>query len=116
MKKVFVADNNFGCLLMLHTWFKNRGYYVRTFSSSQPLFEALDEFLPDVIMLDENLQGNGKEIGRQIKSLYGEHISIILSSGNSKNCKDADDFVVDGVLQKPFAMQQISQIINACMN
>ncbi len=116
MKKVFVADDDFGYLYQLNKLFTRKGFYVRTFSHSQSLFDALEESLPDLVMLDMNLNGeNGKEICKEIKSRYNNSVSVILSSDNQSSLKNTD-FFADGIFYKPFEIKQIDHLIDTCLS
>ncbi len=113
MKKVFVADDNFGYLYEVDSLFTKRGCYVRTFSRSQSLFEALDESLPDLVMLNTNLDGeSGTAICKEIKSRYNNSVSVILASddqsfvGEKKGCANA-------VVYKPLDSKEISRLLNS---
>lgn len=115
MRKVFVADDDFGYLYQLNTMFKSKGCYVRTFSQSQSLFEALDESLPDLVMLNTNLDGeSGKAICKEIKSRYNNSVSVVLASEDQSLSKGKKG-CADVVLYKPLDSEEISRLLNTIL-
>lgn len=116
MKKVFVADDDFGHLYKLNTWFKKKGFYVRTFSQSQSLFDAFEELVPDIVMLDTNLSGkNSDEICKEIKSRYNHSVSVILSSVDESDLKKTKLGFADGRLHKPFDAEEMADLLKTCL-
>lgn len=112
MKKVFVADDDFSYLFRLNVMLARKGCYVRTFSHSQSLFDAMEETLPDVVMLNKNLDGeSGKAICKEIKSRYNNSVSVILASDNSFAFK-SKNHCADVVLNKPFDSEEVSNLFN----
>ncbi len=115
MKKVFVADDNFDYLYQLNTMFKNKGCYVRTFSQSQSLFDALDESLPDLIMLNTNLDGeSGSSICKEIKTRYNNSVPVILASEDESIVKEKK-YCADLVLYKPLDSEEISRLLSTTL-
>ena len=115
MKKVFVADDNFDYLYQLNTMLKNKGCYVRTFSQSQSLFDALDESLPDLIMLNTNLDGeSGSSICKEIKTRYNNSVPVILASEDESIVKEKK-YCADLVLYKPLDSEEISRLLSTTL-
>ena len=113
MKNIYVVDDDFDILFLLNKWFSRNGIFVKTFSSSAPLYQALQESLPDMIVLDINLHGeDGREICKQIKQIYPGQFPVILFSGNENLLKKFKDSLADGVLRKPFSLSEITQLLN----
>lgn len=111
MKKVFVLGSNFSWLVMLNKWFKNKGCYTKTFSDSKYLFTALEESLPNIIILDENLiKEDGKAIRNQIRNQYGRKISV-LSVSNITDLEKAAANRIDKIGQTPVRLKQISHFV-----
>ncbi len=115
MKKVFVADDNFGYLYWLNTQFTKKGCYVRTFSRSESLFEALDESLPDLVMLNTNLDGeSSSSICKEIKSRYNNSVPVVVASEDQSLLKGKND-CADAVLYKPLDSEEISRLLNTTL-
>ncbi len=101
MKKVYVVDDEFEVLLSLSRWFMGKGCYVRTFSESKSLFDALQEALPDVIVMDMHLQKeNGKELCRQIKTRFSSQVPIVIFSALLQSVKEVTDNYADYFIQQ----------------
>lgn len=115
MKKVFVADDNFGYLYRLNNMFTKKGCYVRTFSRSQSLFDALDESLPDLVMLNTNLDGeSGTAICKEIKNRYNNSVAVIFASENVSLITEKNH-CADAVLYKPLNSEEISRLLNTTL-
>ncbi len=97
-------------------WFSKKGFEVKVFQHTKPLFEALHESLPDLILLDVNLQGeNGRDVCKKIKNECYINRPVILFSANAQALENYEDTCADGVLHKPFELQEIYQLVNAYM-
>ncbi len=126
MKKVYVVDDEFEVLLSLSRWFISKGCYVRTFSQSKPLFDAMCEAMPDVIVMDMHLQQeDGMEVCRQIKSKFPVQVPVVMYSALPHNVKEVKDSYADYLIQESairervtplllssFAYSQTSELIN----
>ena len=82
MRKLFIVDDDYDILLSLGIWFKKMGYDVSTFENSKTMFSGLKEAVPDLILLDINLQGeDGRDICRKLKSESDINCPVILFFG-----------------------------------
>ena len=112
MKTVYVIDDEFEVLLSLSRWFISKGCYVRTFSKSKPLFDALYETLPDVIVMDMQLQKeDGPELCRQIKMQFLSRVQVVMFSASSNLIKETKDSYADYVIQQSSIREQIMPIL-----
>jgi DNA-binding response OmpR family regulator len=104
-KRILVLDDDIAILDALNDVLEYSGYTVSTLSSADVLFERIQEFKPDLILLDVMLaEQDGREICRRIKQSLGiSNIPVILISAthNLSQCLTPnggpDDFVA-----KPF--------------
>ena len=117
MKKVFVVDDNFSRLLMLNTWFKRKGCDTRTFSNPKYLFDALEELLPDLIVVDKQLQEEeGTVICNHIKSVYSKQIPVIVVSANTPEYDkmiDSESSQIQEIWAEP---NRITRFVNLILN
>ena len=114
MRRLFIVDDDYDILLSLKIWFSKKGFEVKVFQQSKPLFDALNQSLPDLILLDVNLNGeDGREICRRIKNEFTINRPVILFSANAQALENYQDVCADGVLHKPFSLQEIHGLINS---
>ncbi len=104
-RKILIVDDDLDILEVIGLILESEGYEVELMSNGQQVFEQINLFKPDLIILDVML-GNmdGREICNNIKNTKDTlHIPIIMISAThnmaesiKKNCRP-DDF-----LEKPF--------------
>ncbi len=114
MRRLFIVDDDYDILLALKIWFTKKGFEVKVFQQSKPFFDALYESLPDLILMDVNLQGeDGRVLCKQIKNEFAVDRPIILFSANAQALDNYKDNCADGILHKPFELQEIYNLINS---
>ncbi|MDB5121312.1 MAG: hypothetical protein JWN56_2530 [Sphingobacteriales bacterium] len=109
MKKILILDDDPDLLEVLKEALETSGYEILTKSSSSDLFRVIDEFKPDLLLLDFLLMNeNGGEICAQLKRNGNtKHLPIILLSGY---CSIQEMHVIygcDSYLAKPFDLQKL---------
>jgi DNA-binding response OmpR family regulator len=104
-KKILVVDDDQGILEMLAEVLSYYGYEVSTLSRADKVFDRINEYHPDLILMDIMLAGmDGRTICRAIKSVESvANIPIILISAteNGASCLNKEGSPND-FLQKPF--------------
>jgi DNA-binding response OmpR family regulator len=113
-KKILVVDDDRAILEMLEEVLSYYGYRVSTLSRGDKIFDRINEYHPDLILMDIMLAGmDGRMICRAIKSIESvSDIPVILISatemGTSCLNKEGapDDFV-----QKPFDLSFLMEKI-----
>ncbi len=114
VRRLFIVDDDHDILLSLKIWFSKKGFDVRVFQHSRPLFDALYQSMPDLILLDVNLNGeDGREICKRIKNEFVVNRPVILFSANAHALENYKDSCADGVLHKPFSLHEIYSLINS---
>lgn len=104
-KKILVVDDDSAILEMLDEVLSYYGYDVSTLSRADRVFDRIQDYHPDLILMDIMLAGmDGRTICRAIKSVKGANeipIILISASESGATCMSKegspDDFV-----QKPF--------------
>lgn len=113
--RILAADDNPYNLDMLKELLGDN-YSIKTTEDSSRVFPLLDEFNPDILLLDIMMPGlNGYEISKQIRSSKNfKFIKIIIVSGQSRIEErlkayesGADDFIL-----KPFNPEELLAKIN----
>lgn len=124
MEKILIAENNEDFSYVLKWHFEQKEYEVFTTNTGSGALELYKTSLPDIILLDINLDGeidgeiDGKDVARNIRSI-DKNTPIIFMSGESKSPKD----VVEGFeigcnffLKKPVSIEEIEAHILALEN
>ena len=114
MQRILVVDDDVDILTVVQITLEANGFKVRSISKWQKIFETIEPFNPDLILLDVSL-GNqdGRNLCKQIKSNpLTKGISIILFSANNKVTEQLHECMADGFIGKPFDINDLIQGIN----
>ncbi|MFA6540207.1 MAG: PAS domain S-box protein [Bacteroidota bacterium] len=118
-ESVLIVDDEDFVLITLQTMLKDLGYKVTTATGGKEaivLLSAKKQY--DLVILDMNMpQVGGKKVFQKIKSLKLPS-KVIISSGYSNEILEKDEFVqeVDGFLQKPYKIEELSKKIRDVMD
>ncbi|MGP4072341.1 response regulator [Piscibacillus sp. B03] len=111
--EVFVVDDEPGIRLLLSEIVRRADYNVTSFErSDQALSEALTKS-PTIIFLDYLMEPmRGDEFAKKLNDQHAD-IPVVLMSGIAEKevRKSIGDLKVYDVLEKPFSVQQIHQIL-----
>jgi CheY-like chemotaxis protein len=111
MKKVLIIDDESDGMMLLSLALSQRGYEVQTVRDWQDTFEMVDNFKPDLILLDVFLNGvDGRIIAKNLKlSDKTKSIKIILVSGSARIREDFTDSQADDFISKPINVNTLVQ-------
>lgn len=108
-KKVLIVDDDVDILDALQMTFESWDFETRTVSKAEETFTQVEEFKPDVIVLDVLLSGkDGRVICKNLKNnTFAKHIPIIMVSAHPDAARStiaagANDFVA-----KPFDIKTL---------
>ena len=99
--------------------FEEEGYDVKIMDTHRGIFTEIDEYLPDIILLDVFLNDNdGRYICNLLKSMHKtQTIPIVLISGlTDQETVLGDDVSSDGFLQKPFDLDKCITMVKSLVN
>lgn len=117
-EKVLVVDDEEHVGEVISGMLADLGYEVSTVQSGKEAIELLKRKRRfDLIVLDMNMPTmGGRETFYRLKELQPE-IRVIISTGYSDTSLDGSPLrqVVDGVLQKPYQMEELSQTVRAAL-
>jgi DNA-binding response OmpR family regulator len=118
MARIMIVDDSDDLLLLIGIIVKMEGHEAISLTSPVELMEKLDEFNPDLIIIDVNLGGfNGKEVCKNIKTNTAcKNIPVLLSSASAESLIDFKDFYADDILEKPFEVLTITNKIRMLLN
>lgn len=94
---------------------KDNNFIVETISKWQYLTYSIQYFKPDLILLDVTLDdADGRDICSKLKtSKETEHIPVILFSGYPNLTDNLNGCNPDAVIEKPFDLTKLLDIINS---
>lgn len=112
-KKILIIDDSKAILEGMKMFLQMKDYEVLTDTSAKNLSETLASFHPDILILDIFLtHSDGRELCRNIKNNSAtDKVKIILSSAAPSALDSFEDCGADGILAKPFGLQEIYKLI-----
>lgn len=115
MPSIFILDDDISLLSVIEFLLPKFEYEVRTFSRSADLLNAINDCVPDIMLLDVWLSEeiNGKILCRQLKQQYKYPYKILLFSASHVSLTDLQNCGADGFIEKPFEISTFRNIISA---
>ena len=109
LKKVLAVDDDPYILDALTELLKYSGYDVNTTPKGDEVFKKIDEYAPDIILLDIMLSGlDGREICKEIKAnLKTSNIPVIMISATPNLTQSVIDSGANDFVAKPFDIFQL---------
>lgn len=114
--KILVVDDSQFILDLITYILNNEGYEVEVSDRADGLLNKIQASGPSLVILDASLpDGDGRDLCRQIKEIYStKQIPVVICSGRD----DLEDCVnqpnpPDGLLPKPFDVNQLLQVVQA---
>lgn len=108
-KKILVVDDDPFIRALLVAWLQEAGYTVATASDGQQALEQISRERPDVLLLDLMMPKlDGYSVARLVR--YQEdtrHLPIIVLSADVRAPQKLNGVRVDGVLSKPFDLDEV---------
>ncbi len=106
MTKVLLIDDDPELLEVLGEWLTSRGHQVRTLLDVRGVERVMDEFTPDLVVLDGMLQGTtGQAIAGDLER--DGRLRVVYLSGLPRYELPADRLV----LQKPIDLELLERIV-----
>jgi len=108
-KKVLIVDDDPDILEALQLTFEAADYIARTTTKGEETYHQVDEFAPDIIILDVLLSGkDGRRICQKLKKDKAtKHIPIIMISAHPEADKSTRVMGADDFLAKPFDLDDL---------
>lgn len=112
-KKILIVDDDIDILEGLTFILTSEGYETQSLSKGEVVFTTLEEFQPDVILLDVLMSGSdGREICIQIKQdAKLRHIPIIMISAHPSAKKNSLECGAEEFLAKPFEIDELLKTV-----
>jgi CheY-like chemotaxis protein len=114
-KRVLVVDDDADLLILMDQLLRLRGFAVDTLADGHQLMTVLQTQLPDLILLDINLNGcDGRELCLLIKTIEDyAHIPIILYSAGKYSADICEKYKASHFIAKPFDTEKLITTIRS---
>ncbi|MDQ6757584.1 MAG: response regulator [Bacteroidota bacterium] len=119
--KILIVDDDKDLLVITHTLLTKKGFEVQACNNWEDAFKCIDNFKPQLILLDVFLNGvDGLDICKRIKSMpETKHIPVLIFSAYPRIAErviyeyGADDFIA-----KPFEVNELVAKVHSilCQN
>lgn len=113
MSKILVVDDDNDILDVVRMLLSLNNYRVSTLSRATNIAQTIEDFAPDLILLDVALGGDdGREVCSNLKKTEDtKSIPIILFSAHYDLVNNIASCKADGLVTKPFEAQQLLSVI-----
>ena len=114
-KRILIIDDDIDLLMLMERQLDRQGYHVETAASLPEAEETLPLFMPHLVLLDINVNGeDGRQLCWKLKySSTGFTTKVIILSGYDQSLRRALLFGADDLLVKPLPMEYLLQKIEA---
>jgi DNA-binding response OmpR family regulator len=109
-KRLLIIDDDIDLLMLLERILTGKGYVVDTAASLQEAEEIFYTFLPHLVLLDININGDdGRQLCWKFKSEMETSVKVLLMSGYDISTSRALIFKADDLLIKPLNTDYLLQ-------
>ncbi len=116
--RILVLDDDPGILQALDLSLTYCGFQVRPILSGDNVFRMIDDFEPNLIIIDYILRGkNGSEICKELKNdPRKKDIPVIMLSAHPEAATRDSEFCCDAFMSKPFDLNVLVSEIRTFIN
>ncbi len=116
--KILVVDDDEDFLYLIHSQLRANGFEVDTAPNGEQFHQKVQQYQPDVIMLDINMDGkDGRDFCKEIKSNnQTAKIGVILISADLDIRTIADTCGADAYLPKPIRVPVLKDKLSQVMH
>jgi twitching motility two-component system response regulator PilH len=116
-KRILIIDNDESVLEVLQEIFKNDGYETDCYGQVEDIFKLVDDFKPDLVLLDYILPGiNGGELCAQLKKdQVTRHIPVVICSAYPQVMLSLGSYGCNAFISKPFELRDIVMQVDDCI-
>lgn len=116
-KSILIVENDESVLEVLQEIFKNEGYKTHCYGQVEDIFKLVDDFKPDLVLLDYILPGiNGGELCAQLKKdSETRHIPVIICSAYPQVMLSLGSYGCNAFISKPFELSDIVMQVEDCI-
>jgi DNA-binding response OmpR family regulator len=111
MKKILVVDDDKDIVEITSRILKFQGFDVKTHLTGLNVPEIVQEYQPDLMLLDIRLPGKtGTEVCKEVRST-NTHVPILFFSAHARE-EVLNECGADGFIKKPFDMKHLIDTIS----
>lgn len=112
-KKILIIDDDEAILEALKIYLEDLGYLVKTNPTAEKILSKIEDFNPDLILLDLLLADkDGLEVAKKIRVTKNiEKIPILIMTAHPSISKRAKEVNINGYIEKPFDVNQLVKVI-----
>ena len=113
--KILIVDDDESILDSISMTLEDEGYFVSTTPKGEETYKIVDEFMPDLILLDILMSGkDGREICKNLKKDENtKNIPVILISAHPSAAESYHQSGAEDFLAKPFELSSLLTIIES---
>jgi DNA-binding response OmpR family regulator len=117
MGKLLIVDNSAALLEIMKNILEFTGYTVKTLIRSDNIYKEINEFQPDLLILDTYLAGeDGREICKELRrSVESKHLGVLVYSAFPKTLENYESYYADDFIEKPFDIQILLEKIKSLL-
>jgi len=117
-KKVLIVDDEESILDAVSLILEDEGYTVKAIFKGDEVYDKVDSFKPDVILLDVLMSGkDGRSICKNLKSNdKTKSIPVIMISAHPSAVENIKEYMADDFLAKPFKVDELLEILEKYLN
>lgn len=117
MTKILIVDDYNGTLETLKYILESNGYIVRTLKNTHSIYREIEDFNPDLLMLDLLLEGeDGRQICKNLKTGFSyQDLRILVFSAHAKRFENCESYYADAFMEKPFELTELLGKIKSMM-
>lgn len=114
MKKILVVDDEPDIREVIKMLLQMNSYKVKTLESGKNLTGVIDDYQPDLILMDIMLGGeDGRDLCLSLKKdPQTTDIPVILCSAYQNLLGTSEEYLADGVIAKPFELRDMLDVIS----
>lgn len=115
MDKILVVDDDMDILTLVKMTLTMNGFDVTILSRWEGIDKTIEDFGPDLILLDVSLAGaDGREICKTLKAKKEtQHIPVILFSANIEMEKSIENCNAQAFISKPYELNYFLNTIKS---
>jgi DNA-binding response OmpR family regulator len=113
--KILVVDDDQDILTVMELLFTTKGYDVTAISKGEEVFNTIETYHPDLVLLDVLISGNdGRDICKQLKTTAEtKDLPVVMFSANASAEEMMEDYGADDFIHKPFDVDDLLNRIDA---
>src|ERR1700716_2890437 len=107
-ERILIVDDDESIRQIVRLCLTDEGFQVCEASNGQAALDALDEFQPDLILLDLRMPVmDGWEFARRYEGLPGQHVPIVAFVAALNGEKEGPSLPTASILTKPFDLDDL---------